>query len=104
MINMKLKKLESIKGRFGITVPVALRDVQSAGQVEKIEISANDQKNDVHGNNAAVTCPVCGKVFIISDFLDKGVRVCPQCKLATGHITQDPPHAWVEYDKENLKK
>ncbi len=35
---------------------------------------------DIYGNNAAVICPSCGKVFVFSGFLDKKRgRVCPHC-------------------------
>jgi predicted RNA-binding Zn-ribbon protein involved in translation (DUF1610 family) len=34
---------------------------------------------DWYGNNVAVTCPVCGKVYIGSSFLDGGERRCPRC-------------------------
>lgn len=32
---------------------------------------------DWFGNNAAVCCPICDKVFIVSGFLNKGRRECP---------------------------
>jgi uncharacterized protein (DUF983 family) len=34
---------------------------------------------DVYGNNAAATCPSCGKVYVVSEFLDKKGRKCPKC-------------------------
>ncbi|MDZ8118874.1 hypothetical protein [Pontiella agarivorans] len=34
---------------------------------------------DCHGNNAAVICPNCSKAYLISGFLNKGVRACPHC-------------------------
>ncbi|QBG48924.1 hypothetical protein EGM51_16505 [Verrucomicrobia bacterium S94] len=34
---------------------------------------------DCHGNNAAVMCPNCSKAYLISGFLNKGVRSCPHC-------------------------
>ncbi|MGD0624537.1 MAG: hypothetical protein ABSB32_07430 [Thermodesulfobacteriota bacterium] len=37
------------------------------------------------GNNAAFTCPHCGKVFIVSgSAIHKGVRACPECGRSTG--------------------
>jgi N-acetylglutamate synthase-like GNAT family acetyltransferase/phage FluMu protein Com len=44
---------------------------------------------DWHGNNAAVRCPVCGKVFVVSGFLNKGERKCPRCERSTARITKD---------------
>ncbi|WP_372806389.1 hypothetical protein [Pontiella sp.] len=34
---------------------------------------------DCHGNAAAVICPACKKAYLISGFLNKGVRSCPHC-------------------------
>lgn len=45
------------------------------------------QDEDWDGNNAAFTCPLCGKVFIVSQLLHKGVRSCPKCKKSKGHCT-----------------
>lgn len=49
-------------------------------------------QEDWHGNNAAVSCPCCGKVYLVSQFLNKGTRQCPKCKksslrFGTGQIT-----------------
>lgn len=52
------------------------------------ELNPEHQENseDWEGNNAAFTCPVCNKVFIVSGLIHKGVRSCPSCAQATGHI------------------
>jgi transcription elongation factor Elf1 len=42
---------------------------------------------DWHGNNAAFTCPVCGKVFIVSGLLNRNGRKCPGCGKSTGIVT-----------------
>lgn len=34
---------------------------------------------DCHGNNCAVICPACRKAFLVSGFLNRGVRSCPHC-------------------------
>ena len=34
---------------------------------------------DCHGNNCAVVCPRCSRPFVVSGFLNKGVRACPHC-------------------------
>lgn len=34
---------------------------------------------DCHGNNCAVICPSCKKPYVVSGFLDKGMRSCPHC-------------------------
>jgi predicted RNA-binding Zn-ribbon protein involved in translation (DUF1610 family) len=47
---------------------------------------------DWEGNNAAVTCPMCGKVFIVSSFFHRGsrrregVRKCPNCGRSTARV------------------
>jgi predicted RNA-binding Zn-ribbon protein involved in translation (DUF1610 family) len=46
---------------------------------------------DWEGNNAAFTCPVCGKVFIVSAMqnVHNGQRTCPNpaCGHSVGHVT-----------------
>jgi uncharacterized protein (DUF983 family) len=39
----------------------------------------NEHVHDIWGNNAAVSCPECGRIFIVSGFLNKGERKCPNC-------------------------
>ena len=42
---------------------------------------------DWYGNNAAVRCPGCGKVFLSSQVLHRKGRACPACgkyKLTVG--------------------
>jgi predicted RNA-binding Zn-ribbon protein involved in translation (DUF1610 family) len=48
---------------------------------------------DWEGNNAAFTCPGCGKVFIVSDTRmhvgpngETGYRECPNCKKSVGRV------------------
>jgi hypothetical protein len=41
------------------------------------------------GNNAAVRCPVCSNVFIVSGFVNKGQRQCPSCHWSTAQITNE---------------
>ena len=52
------------------------------------------QDEDWEGNNAAFKCPVCQKVFIVSDTRmhigpdkEKGYRKCPACGKSVGHIS-----------------
>jgi predicted RNA-binding Zn-ribbon protein involved in translation (DUF1610 family) len=51
------------------------------------------QNEDWEGNNAAFTCPLCQKVFIVSDTRmhvgpqkEKGYRKCPACGKSTGRV------------------
>jgi len=45
-----------------------------------IDRNAIRQDEDWEGNNAAFTCPACGKVFIVSAILHQGRRACPNAK------------------------
>ena len=38
------------------------------------------------GNNAAFTCPNCGKVFIVSALIHRDGRQCPTCSKSIGHV------------------
>ncbi len=42
---------------------------------------------DWEGNNAAFTCPGCGKVFLVSKRLHKEGRPCPSCGKSVGTVT-----------------
>lgn len=45
---------------------------------------------DRYGNNAAVECPSCAKVFVFSTHINKkNGRTCPHCNGATVFITND---------------
>jgi predicted RNA-binding Zn-ribbon protein involved in translation (DUF1610 family) len=59
-------------------------------------LNPNDLKQDEdwEGNNAAFTCPLCHKVFIVSDTRmhmspqkEKGYRKCPGCEKSVGRVT-----------------
>jgi len=50
------------------------------------EISNQEQEFDYVGNNAAFTCPICMKVFIVSGLIHKGKRKCPGCGKSVGYV------------------
>ena len=50
-------------------------------KLDPLNISLDE---DWEGNNAAFTCPCCGKVFIVSGTIHKGVRKCPKCHKSIG--------------------
>lgn len=54
------------------------RDFEVAGQAL--------HEFDWEGNNAAITCPPCGKVYVVSGILHPDGRKCPQCGKSTGHV------------------
>jgi hypothetical protein len=60
------------------------------------EVDTNPDNHNVNedweGNNAAFRCPVCNKIFIVTDnpivpksHDTRGVRRCPNCRKSTGH-------------------
>jgi hypothetical protein len=59
---------------------------------KSIDRNAIRHDEDWEGNNAAFTCPVCSKVFIVSGLLHQGRRSCPNPKC--GKST-----AWVNGGK-----
>ncbi len=61
---------------------------------------------DWEGNNAAFTCPLCGKVFIVRGAanIHNGVRRCPNptCGKSTGHVEggrMSGGSAWIEWQR-----
>jgi len=50
------------------------------------QIDPNRPNEDWQGNNMAIACPVCGKVFIISGHLHPTGRECPVCRESTGRV------------------
>lgn len=46
-----------------------------------------DPNEDWEGNNAAVTCPHCSKVYIVSAIVHRGERRCPSCRRSAARIS-----------------
>jgi hypothetical protein len=44
--------------------------------VRKLDRLALQKTEDWAGNNAAFTCPICAKVFIVSQLIHRGERNC----------------------------
>jgi hypothetical protein len=56
---------------------------------------------DWEGNNAAFTCPLCAKVFLVSGRLHPHGRDCPGCGKSRGHIAggrKSGGKAWISHD------
>jgi DNA-directed RNA polymerase subunit RPC12/RpoP len=56
---------------------------------------------DFHGNNAAFNCPECGKLFVVSEIMDKNGRECPSCGKSKAFVKggeKSNGSAWIEYD------
>jgi predicted RNA-binding Zn-ribbon protein involved in translation (DUF1610 family) len=66
---------------------------------------AADADADWNDNNAAFTCPVCSKVFIVTSFNDLG-RIglhCPACGKSTAYVTGSAAkggEARIEWDTD----
>ena len=60
--------------------------------------------HDWEGNNAAFTCPKCGKVFVVSGMLHQDGRKCPKCQKSTGHVKggkQSGGSARIDWEDSN---
>ncbi|MFA5165914.1 MAG: hypothetical protein WC449_01240 [Candidatus Paceibacterota bacterium] len=53
---------------------------------------------DIYGTVLAVTCPVCGKVFITNGATDTEGRLCPACNRSTAFIDQYGGSPRVEWE------
>lgn len=51
------------------------------------------------GNNAAFTCPECGKVFLVSGLIHRQGRPCPGCERSIGKVSMDGKTASLESSK-----
>jgi len=54
--------------------------------VRTIDKDHQARDEDWDGNNAAFSCPVCGKVFLVSGHMHDGKRECPSCHKSTGYV------------------
>jgi hypothetical protein len=57
---------------------------------------AADADADWNGNNAAFTCPVCSKVFVVSAFINTVGLRCPACGKSTAYVTGSPADKGTE--------
>jgi hypothetical protein len=55
-------------------------------KTKELDLQNLGPKEDWEGNNIALECPVCGKVFIVSKQLH-GERHCPACGKSRGMVT-----------------
>lgn len=54
------------------------------------------------GNNIALACPVCLKVFIVSGLIHRQGRDCPNCGKAKAFVDLDGKNASVECRDKSL--
>ncbi len=57
---------------------------------------------DWQGNNIAIACVVCLKVFIVSGMIHPKGRECPNCGKSKAFVSQDGKTASVECYEESL--
>jgi hypothetical protein len=68
--------------------------------MREIDRAAIRPDEDWIGNNAAFTCPVCNRVFVVSGLLHKKGRAC-DCRHSRGFVTggkDSGGRAWLEWD------
>jgi transcription elongation factor Elf1 len=69
--------------------------------------AAADADADWNGNNAAFTCPVCSKVFVVSAFINTAGLHCPGCGKSTAYVTGSAiqgREAWIEWSFDEKAK
>jgi hypothetical protein len=54
----------------------------------KRDLNANAlaDNEDWYGNNIAITCPACQKVYVVSGHLNRDGRDCPKCGKSKGVV------------------
>lgn len=57
---------------------------------------------DWQGNNIAVACPVCLKVFIVSGMIHRKGRECPSCGKSKAFVSQDGKAGSIECSEPSL--
>ncbi len=63
----------------------AVADYAKQANVDSLEnkpeptVEPKAEVADCHGNNCAVICPSCKRPYVVSGFLNKGMRTCPHC-------------------------
>jgi len=56
---------------------------------------------DCYGNTCAVICPRCGNAYVVSGFLNKGVRTCPHCGESKA-VFAEVQKEWEELNEDAL--
>ena len=57
---------------------------------------------DWQGNNIAIACPVCLKVFIVSGLIHPKGRKCPACGKSAAFVSQDGKAAHIECNDDSV--
>src|SRR6185437_11626332 len=100
---LEIRFLRAVDVRRSVIIRISIQE--SSGRpssmskivLEKINLRHSE---DWYGNNAAVSCPLCSKTFIVSAFLNKGRRECPSCGRSFAHIDGGSIIIeWIEQEK-----
>ncbi|MDF7826247.1 hypothetical protein P4B35_19625 [Pontiellaceae bacterium B12227] len=66
----------------GKVLQAAVQEFVNSDEADKdptVSILPKVEVADCHGNNCAVICPACNKAYLVSSFLNRGIRSCPHC-------------------------
>ncbi len=66
---------------------------QAGSRENRVEVA------DCHGNNCAVVCPCCNRPFVVSGFLNRGIRSCPHCEKSKA-VFKEVKAEWEATHKE----
>jgi len=66
---------------------------QVGPQADRVEVA------DCHGNNCAVVCPGCNRPYVVSGFLNRGIRSCPHCGKSRA-VFKEVKAEWEAIHKE----
>jgi uncharacterized protein (DUF983 family) len=69
--------------------------------IRNLNIDTLGPKVDWAGNNIALECPVCRKVYLVSGFIHKE-RACPDCGRSRGAVngtSKDGGTAWISWEE-----
>jgi len=60
--------------------------VKSSSYTNERPLDHTKLSEDWEGNNIAIQCPACGKVYIVSGLIHHGERSCPECGRSKGVV------------------
>lgn len=54
--------------------------------IRHLVADALELNEDWEGNNVAIACPVCHKVYLVSEMIHQGERSCPRCGKSIARV------------------
>jgi len=58
-------------------------------KTRELKLKELAKNEDWAGNNIALTCPLCGKVYVVSGFMHPDGRRCPSCGKSKGLVKKE---------------